>query len=82
MNRDVWLVVLLWLPRSGRAASSPIAAHVQDHEPTPQPTAGHGSLRAHQRGHGLGVSLEVYAVSDLQQKIEAVTRLESEVIRP
>lgn len=38
-------------------------------------------VAADQRGHGLGVSLEVYAVSDLQQKIEAVTKLESEVIR-
>jgi len=27
------------------------------------------------------VSLEVYSVSDLQQKIEAVKRLESEVIQ-
>ena len=33
-----------------------------------------------QRGHGLGVSLEVYSISDLQQKIEGVKRLESEVI--
>jgi integrase len=38
-------------------------------------------VAADQRGHGLGVSLEVYAVSDLQQKIDAVTRLESEVIQ-
>lgn len=37
-------------------------------------------VAADQRGHGLGVSLEVYAVSDLQQKIAAVTKLESEVI--
>lgn len=37
-------------------------------------------VAADQRGHGLGVSLEVYSVSDLQQKIEAVKRLESEVI--
>ena len=37
-------------------------------------------VAADQRGHGLGVSLEVYAVSDLQQKIEAVTKLESEVL--
>ena len=34
-----------------------------------------------QRGHGLGVSLEVYSISDLQQKIDAVKRLESEVIQ-
>jgi len=38
-------------------------------------------VAADQRGHGLGVSLEVYSVSDLQQKIEAVKRLESEVIQ-
>lgn len=38
-------------------------------------------VAADQRGHGLGVSLEVYAVSDLEQKIAAVTRLESEVIQ-
>jgi len=37
-------------------------------------------VAADQRGHGLGVSLEVYSVSDLQQKIEAVTRLESTVL--
>lgn len=37
-------------------------------------------VAADQRGHGLGVSLEVYAVSDLQQKIDAVTKLESVVI--
>lgn len=38
-------------------------------------------VAADQRGHGLGVSLEVYSLSDLEQKIEAVKRLESEVIR-
>jgi integrase len=38
-------------------------------------------VAADQRGHGLGVSLEVYTVSDLEQKIAAVTRLESEVIQ-
>jgi len=37
-------------------------------------------ISADQRGHGLGVSLGVYAISDLDQKIEAVTRLETEVI--
>ena len=37
-------------------------------------------VSADQRGHGLGVSLGVYAISDLDQKIEAVTKLESEVI--
>jgi hypothetical protein len=38
-------------------------------------------VAADQRGHGLGVSLGVYAISDLDQKIEAVRRLESEVIQ-
>ena len=37
-------------------------------------------VAADQRGHGLGVSWEVYSVSDLQQKIEAVTRLQSTVL--
>ena len=37
-------------------------------------------VSADQRGHGLGVSLSVYAISDLDQKIEAVTKLESDVI--
>lgn len=37
-------------------------------------------VAADQRGHGLGVCLEVNSVSDLQQKIEAVTRLESAVL--
>lgn len=37
-------------------------------------------VAADQRGNGLGVSLEVYSQSDLEQKIEAVKRLESEVI--
>jgi hypothetical protein len=36
-------------------------------------------VAADQRGHGLGVSLEVYTMSDLEQKIEAVTRLESAI---
>jgi hypothetical protein len=31
---------------------------------------------ADQRGHGVGVSLEVYASSDLDQKLEAVRKLE------
>jgi hypothetical protein len=31
-------------------------------------------------GHGLGVSLEVSTMSDLEQKIEAVTQLETAVI--
>jgi hypothetical protein len=32
-------------------------------------------VAADQRGHGLDVSLEVYSVSDLQQKIEAVKKI-------
>lgn len=35
-----------------------------------------------QRGHGLGVSLEVYTSSDLDQKREAVKKLEAAVLRP
>jgi integrase len=38
-------------------------------------------VSADQRGHGLGVSMEVYSRSDLEQKSEAVKRLESEVIQ-
>jgi uncharacterized small protein (DUF1192 family) len=38
-------------------------------------------VAADQRGHGLGVSLEVYSQSDLEQKIEAVNRLEAEVVK-
>ncbi|MDQ2841745.1 MAG: hypothetical protein M3Y72_12035 [Acidobacteriota bacterium] len=37
-------------------------------------------VSADQRGHGPGVSMEVYSHSDLEQKSEAVKRLESEVI--
>ncbi len=37
-------------------------------------------VAADQRGHGIGVSLEVYTVSPVDQKIEAVTKLESLVI--
>jgi len=36
-------------------------------------------VSADQRGHGLGVSMEVYTSSDRQQKREAVNRLESAV---
>ncbi|MEO8660923.1 MAG: hypothetical protein ABI693_20800 [Bryobacteraceae bacterium] len=36
-------------------------------------------VSADQRGHGLGVNLGVYAISDLDPKLEAVTRLEAEV---
>jgi len=38
-------------------------------------------VAADQRGHGLGVSLEVYSQSDLQQKSAVVEKIESEVIR-
>jgi hypothetical protein len=38
-------------------------------------------VSADQRGHGLGVSMEVYSQSDLEQKSEVVKRLESEVIQ-
>jgi hypothetical protein len=34
-----------------------------------------------QHGHGLGVSMEVYSRSDLEEMLEGVTKLESEVIR-
>jgi hypothetical protein len=34
-----------------------------------------------QRGHGIGVSLEVYTSSDLEQKREAVKELEAAVLR-
>ena len=34
------------------------------------------NVGADQCGHGLGVNMEVYAVSDLEQKLEAVTRLD------
>ncbi len=36
---------------------------------------------ADQRGHSVGVSLEVYANSDLGQKLEAVRKLEAMVIQ-
>ena len=36
---------------------------------------------ADQRGHGLRVSMEVHSRSDLEQLLEAVTKLESEVIQ-
>ena len=38
-------------------------------------------VSADQRGHGLGVSMEVYTISDRQQKREAVKKLESAVTR-
>lgn len=34
-----------------------------------------------QRGHGLGVSMDVYTTSDLEQKREAVRKLEAAVLR-
>src|ERR1043166_4467106 len=37
-------------------------------------------VAADQRGHGIGVSLEVYTSSDLQQKREAVKKLEAAVL--
>jgi integrase len=36
-------------------------------------------VAADQRGHGLGVSLEVYSISSVKQKTDAAKRLESEV---
>jgi hypothetical protein len=38
-------------------------------------------VAADQRGHGLGVSLEVYSISSVKQKIDAAKRLETEVIQ-
>jgi integrase len=38
-------------------------------------------VAADQRGHGLGVSMDVYTQSDLDQKLQAVRALESEVIQ-
>jgi hypothetical protein len=38
-------------------------------------------VSADQRGHGLGVSMGVYTISDRQQKREAVNKLESMVAR-
>jgi hypothetical protein len=35
-------------------------------------------VSADQGGYGLGISMEVYSLSDLEQKNEAVKRLESE----
>ncbi len=40
-----------------------------------------GKAAADQRGQGLGVSLELYSHSDLQQKSAVVEKIESEVIR-
>ncbi len=36
---------------------------------------------ADQRGHGLGVSMDVYSRSNLEQMCEAIAKLESEVIQ-
>ncbi|HWQ54906.1 MAG TPA: tyrosine-type recombinase/integrase [Bryobacteraceae bacterium] len=38
-------------------------------------------VAADQRGHGLGVALEVYATSDLGQKVAAVRKLESSLLQ-
>jgi integrase len=38
-------------------------------------------VSADQRGHGLGVSMEVYTISDHQQKRDAVKQLESMISR-
>jgi hypothetical protein len=38
-------------------------------------------VAADQRGHGVGVALEVYTQADLEQKLQAVTRLDSEVVQ-
>ena len=38
-------------------------------------------VSADQRGHSLGVSMEVYTMSDRQQKREAVQKLEAAVLR-
>ena len=38
-------------------------------------------VAADQRGHGLGVAMDVYTVSDRDQKKQAVTKLESAVVR-
>jgi integrase len=38
-------------------------------------------VAADQRGHGLGVALEVYTQTDLEQKLQAVKKLEPEVVQ-
>jgi hypothetical protein len=38
-------------------------------------------VAADQRGHGIGVSMEVYTRSDMEQKKEAVNKLEAAVLR-
>ena len=38
-------------------------------------------VAADQRGHGIGVGLEVYTNSDMEQKKEAVKKLEAAVLR-
>jgi hypothetical protein len=38
-------------------------------------------VAADQRGHGLGVSMDVYASSDLSQKVEAIRQLETFVVQ-
>ncbi|MGE5486491.1 MAG: hypothetical protein ACM3ZB_01560 [bacterium] len=50
------------------------AVHVPEAGPDPK-------VASDQRGHGLGVSLEVYTSSDLEQKRAALTKLEAAVLR-
>ena len=57
------------------------SCHIWDLVAPQLAAGGYNVVALDQRGHGLGVSLEVYSISDLQQKIEAVKRLESEVIQ-
>ena len=38
-------------------------------------------VAADQRGHGIGVSMEVYTSSDMEQKRAAVNKLEAAVLR-
>jgi integrase len=38
-------------------------------------------VAADQRGHSVGVALEVYTQADLEQKLQAVTRLDSELVQ-
>jgi uncharacterized small protein (DUF1192 family) len=57
------------LPGAAQAARKPVQKSKVD-----------GKVAADQRGHGPGVSLGVYAISDLDQRIAAVTKLESDVL--
>ena len=42
--------------------------------------AGHPKVVADQLGHGIGVNLDVYTKSDLEQQAQAVQKLESAVL--